>query len=71
MALLLLLLPFVSACAAGAKANVPFVRLVKIEFKKRAVGKNKKYRRVGLSCRQTVAWLMIFCPVVSIICLSV
>ena len=28
---------------------------LKIVFKKCAVGKNKKYRRVGLSCRQTVA----------------
>ena len=59
----LLVLPFGSACAVGAKANVPFVRLAKIELKKSAVGKNKKYRRVGLPCRQTVAWLMIFSPV--------
>ena len=51
----LLVLPFGSACAVGAKANVPFVRLAKIELKKSAVGKNKKYRRVGLPCRQTVA----------------
>ena len=43
------------ALCVGAKANVPFVRLAKIELKKSAVEKNKKYRRVGLSCRQTVA----------------
>jgi len=42
------------ALCVGAKANVPFVRLAKIELKKSAVEKNKKYRRVGLSCRQTV-----------------
>jgi len=30
---------------------VPFVRLAKIELKKSAVGKNKKYRRVGNQCR--------------------
>jgi hypothetical protein len=36
-----------------AKPNVPFVRLAKIELKKSAVGKNKKYRRVGKECRLT------------------
>ena len=55
----LLVLPFGSACAVGAKANVlpnAFgMRLDKIELKKSAVAKNKKYRRVGLPCRQTVA----------------
>ena len=30
-----------SALSVGAKANVPFVRLAKIVFKKCAVGKNK------------------------------
>ena len=30
------------ALCVGAKANVPFVRLAKIVFKKCAVGKNKK-----------------------------
>jgi hypothetical protein len=34
-----------------AKPNVPNVRLAKIELKKSAAGKNKKYRRVGLSGR--------------------
>jgi hypothetical protein len=43
-----------SALCVGAKANVPFVRLAKIELKKSAGAKNKKYRRVGLSCRQMV-----------------
>jgi hypothetical protein len=36
-----------------AKPNVPNVRLAKIELKKSAVGKNKKYRRVGNECRLT------------------
>ncbi len=36
----LLVLQSVGLCV-GAKANVPFVRLVKIVFKKSAVGKNK------------------------------
>jgi len=39
------------ACAIGAKANVPFVLLAEIELKKSALGKNKKYRRVGKECR--------------------
>jgi hypothetical protein len=34
-----------------AKPNVPFVRLAKIELKKSAVEKNKKYRRVSKECR--------------------
>jgi hypothetical protein len=38
-----------SFCAVAK--NVPFVRLAKIELKKSAVGKNKKYRRVGNECR--------------------
>jgi len=41
------------ACALGAKANVPFVRLAKIELKKMCCGENKKYRRVGNECRLT------------------
>ncbi|MCX6319711.1 MAG: hypothetical protein NTW29_20700 [Bacteroidetes bacterium] len=41
------------ACALGAKANVPFVRLAKIELKKMCGGENKKYRRVGNECRLT------------------
>ena len=45
---------------------------LKIVFKKCAVEKNKKYRRVGLSCRQTVAWFIIFVPVISMsVCLMV
>jgi hypothetical protein len=36
-----------------AKPNVPFVWLAKIELKKSAVEKNKKYRRVGKECRLT------------------
>jgi hypothetical protein len=52
------------ACAVGAKANVPFVRLAKIELKKMCGGGNKKYRRVGNECR------LIRCPfVVSFLCL--
>jgi len=47
------LLPKGLACAVGAKANVPFVRLAKIEFKKMCGGENKKYRRVGKECRLT------------------
>jgi hypothetical protein len=43
-----------------AKPNVPFVRLAKIEFKKSAVEKNKKYRRVGKECRLTRCPLMIW-----------
>jgi len=35
-----------SACAVGAKPNVPFARWAKIEFKKKCGGKNKK-QRVG------------------------
>jgi len=53
--LALLILPCELACAVGAKANVPNVRWLKIELIKSAVEKNKKYRKVGLSCRQTVA----------------
>jgi len=49
----LLILPCGSVCVDGAKANVPFVCWQKIEFKKSAVEKNKKYRRVGNECRFT------------------
>jgi len=53
-----------SALCVEAKANVPFVRLAKIELKKSAVGKNKKYRRVGKECRLNR------CPIViSFLCL--
>jgi hypothetical protein len=45
------LLPEGLACAIGAKPNVPFVRLAKIELKKMCGGENKKYRRVGKVCR--------------------
>jgi len=38
---------------------------LKIVSKKCAVEKNKKYRRVGLSCRQTVSRFIIFVPVIS------
>ena len=41
------------ALCDGAKANVPNVRLDKIELKKMCVGENKKYRRVGNKCRLT------------------
>jgi hypothetical protein len=41
----------VSPCVVGAKPNVPFVRLAKIELKKMCSGENKKYRRVGNECR--------------------
>lgn len=44
----LLLLPKGRLCVFGAKANVPFVRLAKIVFKKVRWKKNKKLR-VGLS----------------------
>ena len=39
------------ALCVGAKANVPNVRLAKIELKKMCGGENKKYRRVGNECR--------------------
>jgi hypothetical protein len=39
------------ALCVGAKANVPFVRRLKIELKKMCGGENKKYRRVGNVCR--------------------
>ena len=61
--LALLVLP-VCRLVCRAKPNVPFVRLAKIELKKSAVGKNKKYRRVGKECRLTR------CPnVISSLCL--
>jgi hypothetical protein len=41
------------ALCVGAKANVPNVRLAKIELKKMCGGENKKYRRVGNECRLT------------------
>jgi hypothetical protein len=43
----------------GAEPNVPFVRLAKIELKKSAVEKNKKYKRVGKECRFTRCPFMI------------
>jgi hypothetical protein len=48
------------ALCVGAKANVPFVPLAKIELKKSAVEKNKKYRRVGKECRLTRCPFMIW-----------
>jgi hypothetical protein len=39
------------ALCGEAIANVPNVRLAKIEFKKMCGGENKKYRRVGNECR--------------------
>jgi hypothetical protein len=39
------------ALCVGAKANVPNVRLAKIELKKMCGGENRKYRRVGNECR--------------------
>jgi len=47
------LLPKNRFCAVGAKANVPFAGLHKIELKKMCGWKNKKYRRVGNKCRFT------------------
>jgi hypothetical protein len=41
-----------SALCAGAKPNVPFVRLAKIVLKKKRVGKKNKTRSVGLTCRK-------------------
>jgi len=41
------------ALCVGPKANVPLVRLAKIELKKMCVGENKKYRRAGNKCRLT------------------
>jgi hypothetical protein len=41
------------ALCVGAKANVPNVRLAKIELKKMCGWGNKKYRRVGNECRIT------------------
>ncbi|MBK8517136.1 MAG: hypothetical protein IPL55_12910 [Saprospiraceae bacterium] len=49
--LALLVLPFGSGSVLAAKPNVPNVGRHKIEIKKCAVGKNKKYRSVGLSGR--------------------
>ncbi len=48
----LLILPS-GSWTVGVKANVPFVGWQKIELKKSAVGKNKKYRKVGNECRLT------------------
>jgi len=63
----LLLLPEGSACVVGAKANVPFVRLAKIELKKMCGGENKKYRRVGNECRLSCCpieiWSVCWSPV--------
>jgi hypothetical protein len=39
------------AVCIGAKANVPNVRLDKIELKKICGWENRKYRRVGNECR--------------------
>jgi hypothetical protein len=58
------------ACAFGAKANVPFVRLDKIGFKKVRWKKNKKHW-VGLSvvtnCRVEIR--SVCCLLVKIVCL--
>ena len=56
-----------SACAVGAKPNVPFVRLVKIVFKK--CGSEKKIKHEALGCRvgKMSAVKFICRPVVSII----
>lgn len=57
----------VSACAVGAKPNVPFVRLAKIVFKK--CGSAKKIKHEALGCRvgKKSAVKFICCPVVSMI----
>jgi hypothetical protein len=64
----------VSACAVGAKANVPFAGWHKIELKKMCGVENKKYRRVGnecrLSCCPFIIWFLYLCPPVKI-CVSV
>jgi len=61
-----------SALCVGAKANVPNVRLVKIELKKMCGGENKKYRRVGNECRLTCCpfdiWSVCWSPV-KMVCL--
>ncbi len=55
------------ALSVGAKANVPNVRLAKIELKKMCGGENKKYRRVGnecrLSCCPVEIWSVCWSPV--------
>jgi hypothetical protein len=60
------------ALCVGAKANVPNVRLVKIELKKMCGGENKKYRRVGNECRLTRCsfeiWTVCWSPV-KMVCL--
>ena len=60
------------ALCVGAKANVPNVRLAKIELKKMCGGENKKYRRVGNECRLTRCsleiWSVCWSPV-KMVCL--
>jgi len=61
-----------SACAVGAKANVPFAGWHKIELKKMCGGENKKYRRVGNECRLSCCpfeiWSVCWSPV-KMVCL--
>jgi hypothetical protein len=56
-----------SALIVVAKANVPLVRLAKIELKKMCVGKYEKYRRVGKECRLSCCpveiWTLCWSPV--------
>jgi hypothetical protein len=54
-----------------AKPNVPFVRLVKIVFKKCAVGKKIKHEALGCRVGKKSAVKFVCRPDVSIICLSV
>jgi hypothetical protein len=62
------------ALCVGAKANVPNVRLAKIELKKMCGGENKKYRRVGNECRLTRCpfeiWSVCWSPV-KMVCFSI
>lgn len=62
----------VSACAVGAKANVPFAGRHKIELKKMCDGENKKYRSVDNECRLTrcpfVISFVCLCPPVKMVC---
>lgn len=69
----------VSACAVGAKANVPLCGGKKLN-KKMCGGEKKKYRRVGKVCRLSscpfVIWSVCLCLSVkmvyaSLVCLSV
>jgi hypothetical protein len=59
------------AWCVGAKPNVPFVRLVKIVFKKCGSAKKIKYEALGCRVGKKSAVKFICRPVVSMIFLSV